>query len=329
MKIENYEIENFMRHVPVLLKEVIDGLALKPGMTVVDCTLGDGGHSAEILKAIGKKGTLVGFDADPESLLRAKQFLKEYEEQTILVRENFVELKKVLDKNKIQSIDAILMDLGWSSPQFEERGRGFSYMLDEPLDMRYAIKSQDPNNKYQINSKNENSNGDVTAADLVNTLSDRELAAIFRQFGEDRFSKEIAEAIVMARRSKPIERTTELTNLLLDVYRLKLKTTKDIPWVAGHHPATQVYQALRIAVNREFEVLRQALPQAISVLKPGGRLGVITFHSGEDRIVKQFFKAQENKNLTLGNKKPIVAGKEELKLNSRSKSAKLRIIIKI
>lgn len=302
------------RHIPVLLTEVIDGLDLKLGNTVVDCTLGDGGHSLEILKAIGKKGMLIGFDADPESLLRAKQFLKEYEKQTVLVRENFVELKKVLDENKIEEVDAILMDLGWSSPQFEERGRGFSYLLDEPLDMRYSARE---NEKLP------------TAADLLNKLTDRELAHIFRQFGEDRFSKEIAEAIIIARRGKRIEKTSELTNLILEVYRTKLQTTKEIPWVAGHHPATQVYQALRIAVNHEFESLNKALPQAVAALKSGGRLAVITFHSGEDRIVKQFFKSQENKSIQLVNKKPIIASREELKLNSRSRSAKLRIITKI
>lgn len=309
------KIKFYMRHIPVLLNEVLEGLKLQPGSMVVDCTLGDAGHSEAILERIGDKGKLLGIDADPESLLRAKRNLYRFGEQVIFVRDNFVNLKKIAQENKIVPANAILMDLGWSTPQFKERGRGFSFLSPtgtaEPLDMRYsADKGQ-------------------TAADIVNNYSAPDLEKIFRSHGEEKLSQEIAEAIVEKRTEKKISSTAELVEIILQVYRTKLKTEKEVPWIGGIHPATKVFQALRIAVNLELEVLKQALPQAVEILAPGGRLAVITFHSLEDRIVKQYFKAQANKTTKLVNKKPLIAAEQELAANPSARSAKLRIIEKI
>ncbi len=309
------------RHIPVLLKETIESLKLQPGKNVVDCTLGDGGHAEAMLEKTAPKGKLLGIDADVESILRAKRFLYRFGERVIYARDNFVNLKKILEENKFGPAWAILMDLGWSSPQFEERGRGFSFLKDEPLDMRYGTKLQITNYKLQINE---------TAADIVNNASADELGNIFRMFGEERLGREIAEAVVEARREKRMERTGELVDVILRVYRKKLKSDKKIPWIGGLHPATKVFQALRIAVNNELEALKQALPQALEALAPGGRLAVISFHSLEDRIVKQFFQKEERaKALRLVNKKPLTAGPEEVINNPRSRSAKLRVIEKM
>lgn len=300
-----------MRHIPVLLAEVVDGLNLKNNSLVIDCTLGDAGHSEAILAKIGPKGKLLGIDADPESLLRAKNNLYKFEKQTIFVRDNFVNLEKIAKENNFANVDAILMDLGWSTPQFKERNRGFSFESDEPLDMRYSADVGD------------------TAADILDQYSLSELINIFKYYGEEKLSAEIAKSIVSTRSDKPIKTSAQLTEIILQVYRAKLKTDKEIPWVGGIHPATKVFQALRIAVNKELEVVRQALPQALGTLKSGGRLAVITFHSLEDRIVKQYFVKNNNKILKIINKKPLVASDAELKNNSSSRSAKLRIVEKI
>ena len=301
-----------MRHIPVLKNEVLESLQLKPGDNVVDCTLGDAGHSEAMLEKISPDGKLLGIDADAEAVLRAKRFLYRFGDRTILVRENFTNLQKIIEENKFAPINAILTDLGWSSPQFAERGRGFSFQTDEPMDMRY-------NGKSEIETE--------TAADVLNNYSKDDLAKIFREFGEEKFAKEIAEAIVRFRKEKKIERTVELTEIVLQVYRIKLHTEKDVPRIGRIHPATKVYQALRIEVNHELENLKRALPQAVEILAKGGRLAVITFHSLEDRIVKQYFKS--NKQIKLINKKPISATDEEIKLNPRSRSAKLRVIQKL
>jgi len=300
-----------MRHVPVLLSEVVAGLNLKKNSRVIDCTLGDAGHSEAILKCIGGKGKLMGIDADPESLLRSKKSLDQFAKQVIFVRDNFKNLKKIAKDNNFESVDAILMDLGWSTPQFKERGRGFSFENDEPLDMRYS----------QAVGEN--------ASDIINQYSENDLEKIFRFYGEEKLSREIAKDIVSERMDKKIEKTADLVEIVLKAYRRKLKTDREIPWVGGIHPATKIFQALRIAVNSELEVIRQALPQALELLSVGGRLAVITFHSLEDRIVKQFFVKNQNKILRIINKKPLIAGAEELKNNPSSRSAKLRIIEKI
>lgn len=300
-----------MRHVPVLLNEVVEGLNLDKDSKVIDCTLGDAGHSEAILEKIGPKGRLLGIDADPESLLRAKKFLDKFGQQVILARDNFTNLAEIAKANDFENVNAIVMDLGWSTPQFKERGRGFSFDADEPLDMRYSTASGE------------------NAKDIINQYTEDELEKIFKFYSEEKLSKEISKNIVLARKQKQIETTKELTEIILQTYRHKLNTVKEIPWVGGIHPATRVFQALRIAVNKELEVVRQALPQAIDLLVPGGRLAIITFHSLEDRIVKQFFVRFNNKTLRIVNKKPIVGSETEIINNPSARSAKLRIIEKI
>lgn len=298
------------RHVPVLLNEVLENLQLRPGMKVIDCTLGDGGHAEAILEKIGPAGKLLGLDADPEAVLVAKRYLYKYGDQFIAARGNFVNLKQIASDNDFNSADAILMDLGWSSTQFTERGRGFSFQnQDEPLDMRYNVGA---------NSQ--------TAADILNNSSEHELADIFHRYGEEKFARDIARAVVESRRQERMERVGQL---VLKINELKIKNYKI-------HPATRVFQALRIAVNNELEALRQALPQAVELLASGGppvgrvgRLAVISFHSLEDRIVKQYFRSQANKTIKIINKRPIVASRTEVKANPRARSAKMRVVEKI
>ncbi|MFA5062096.1 MAG: 16S rRNA (cytosine(1402)-N(4))-methyltransferase RsmH [Patescibacteria group bacterium] len=300
------------RHVPVLLKEAIEALALKPGANIVDCTLGDAGHSEAILERIGPNGRLLGIDADIEAVLRAKRFLYSWQERAILIRDNFTNLKKIAEENKFFEVNGILMDLGWSTPQFEERGRGLSFNLpDEPLDMRYEIKQ----------------NGSLTAAEILNTYSQVDLNKIFKLYGEEKFSAEIAQAIKEKRKQVPFEKVGQLVETILEVYRQELHTDKDVPRIGDIHPATKIFQALRIEVNHELENLKNTLPQAIEILAPGGRLAVISFHSLEDRIVKQYFAGAKTAKLI--NKKPIAPTSEEVKNNPKSRSAKLRIIEKL
>lgn len=303
-----------MRHVPVLLQEVVESLCLKPNMKIVDCTLGDAGHSDAMLEKLGSTGKLLAIDADPEAVLRAKQFLYKYENQVVFVRENFSHLQKIAEDHNFSPVHGILIDLGWSTPQFAERGRGFSFQEDEPLDMRYSGNAE---------------SGKLTAAELLEQKSESELEYIFRMFGEENLSKDIARAIVAERKNQKIESTGQFVEIILRVYREKLKSTKEIPWIGGLHPATKVFQALRIAVNEELGVLEEVLPQALQILHSGGRLAVITFHSLEDRIVKHYFKSQENKSIRIITKKPIVCGKAEYDANPPSRSAKLRVIEKI
>jgi 16S rRNA (cytosine1402-N4)-methyltransferase len=196
-------------------------------------------------------------------------------------------------------------------PQFKERGRGFSFETDEPLDMRY-----DPSATY------------TTAERLLNESTEQELEKIFRFYGEEPFSRAIAEALVAARIATPLATTGDLVKVVLEVYRKKLHSTKEVPWTRGIHPATRVFQALRIAVNQEFEVLKQVLPQALRVLKPGGRLAVITFHSLEDRIVKHYFMSEHGKKGMIITKKPLLASEGELAENAAARSAKLRVFQK-
>ena len=337
-----------MRHEPVLLKEILESLDLKPNDNVVDCTLGDAGHAEAMLEKIAPQGKLLGIDMDVEAVLRAKRFLYRFatatagsrlmagNDRVAAVKNNFANLKIIVTESNFGPVNAILIDLGWSSPQFAERGRGFSFGSNEPLDMRYDARSVIPSERSGVEESLTLSKRDpstavgmitLTAAEIVNTHSANELAKIFKNFGEEKLSKEIAEAIVQFRKEKKIERTGELTEIILQVYRTKLHTDKEIPWIGGLHPATKVYQALRMEVNHELENLKQVLPQAVEVLAVGGRLAVISFHSLEDRIVKQFFKS--NKQIKLVNKKPIMASEEEIKNNPRARSAKLRVIEKV
>lgn len=298
-----------MRHIPVLKDEVLSFVPTKSDLKVVDCTLGDAGHSELILEKIQGQGRLLGIDADVESVLRAKRFLYRFEDQTIFVRDNFKNLNKILKENNFEGVDFILADFGWSTPQFKERGRGFSFEGVEPLDMRYS------------------DNQEKTAKDLINNSSVDELAKIFTDFGEEKFAKDIAIKIGKQRKIKEIDTNKELNDLILQVYREKLSSSKEIPWIGGLHPATKVFQALRMAVNEELEVIKEFLPQAVDVLNKEGRLAIITFHSLEDRIVKHYFQA--NKKIKILTKKPISASEEEIKENPSSRSAKLRVVEKI
>ncbi len=303
-----------MRHVPVHLNEVVENLNLHLGDNVIDCTLGDAGHSEAMLEKISPNGKLLGLDADPESVLRAKQYLYRFGERAKFVRDNFLNLKKIVTETGFGPVNAILFDLGWSTPQFQERGRGFSFETDEPLDMRYS--------GGQSNDESQ------TAAQIVNDYPEKELTKIFKQYGEEKFADLIARAVTIARKESRIEKTKQLTEIILKVYREKLHSDKEVPWIGGIHPATKIFQALRIETNKELEVLKKVLPDAIDVLAPGGRLAVITFHSLEDRIVKHLFQKNISKIMII-TKKPIVASEEELKVNQRARSAKLRVIEKI
>ena len=282
-----------MRHVPVLLAEVIDFLQLKSGMNVVDCTLGDAGHSEAMLTKTSPDGRLLGLDADPESLLRAKQYLYGFGARASFVRENFFHLQEIVNREHFSPVNVILMDMRYGGPAQSLGGVG------------------------------------DTAAEILNTDSQKELELIFKNYGEEKLAKEISAAVVLRRGDAPFKTTSELVEIILAVYREKLHSAKEIPWVGGIHPATKVFQALRIAVNKELDVLKETLPQAVDALSPGGRLAVIAFHSLEDRIIKHFFQAQENKTLKIITKKPRVASKEEIKANPRARSAKLRIIEKL
>jgi len=302
-----------MRHQPVLLNETLHSLQLKRGMKIVDCTLGDAGHTEKILELISPEGKLLGIDADKESIERAKNFLASFKSQIILEQSNFIEVTKIVEKYHFFTVDGIVLDLGWSLPQFKERGRGFSFEHDEPLDMRYDVQNKNL----------------LTAAVIISTYTKKELENIFRMYGEEKLSKEIAVQIVEEREKKVIDTTLKLVEIILKVYRQKLNSTKQIPWIGGIHPATKVFQALRIEVNKELEVLKKTLPQLVDLLHSKGRLAVITFHSLEDRIVKQFFKKIAQKKILIINKKPIIATHEELLLNPRARSAKLRVVEKI
>ncbi len=303
------------KHIPVLLNETITGLNIKPDGIYVDLTLGRGGHSGEILKKL-QKGHLYGVDQDEVAIEESRRYLETISNNFTLIRSNFSFLDEIMKENKIEYADGILMDLGVSSPQFDEGDRGFSYREDATLDMR--MDQRNP----------------LTAYDIVNSYSLDEIFKILRDYGEEKFAYSIAKNIVKARESKPIETTFQLVEIIK-----KSKPMKEV--AKAGHPAKQSFQALRIAVNDELNVLQIALNKALKALRPnGGRLAVITFHSLEDRIVKNVFKDAavsegnrydiptlvEEKEYQLITRKPIVANEQELENNHRSISAKLRII---
>ena len=303
------------KHIPVLLNETIAGLSIKPDGIYVDLTLGRGGHSGEILKRL-TKGHLYGVDQDQEAIDESQKYLETISKNFTIIRRNFSHLDKILQEENIEYADGILMDLGVSSPQFDEGERGFSYREDAPLDMRMDQRQS------------------LTAYDVVNKYSLDEIFKILRDYGEEKFAYSIAKNIVKAREEKPIKTTFELVDIIK-----KSKPMKEL--AKAGHPAKQSFQALRIAVNDELNVLEIALRKALKALRPhGGRLAVITFHSLEDRIVKNIFKdaavsegnrfnipiPSEEKEYQLVTRKPIVASEEELEINHRSASAKLRII---
>lgn len=301
-------------HEPVLLQESIEALNLKPNGVYVDCTLGGAGHSLAIL-ATEPTISLIGIDQDPATLERAQHRLQHHKERVTLVHGNFRDIAQILAERGVEKVDGILMDIGVSSPQLDEGERGFSYHYDAPLDMR-------------MNPANP-----VDAWDLVNTLPEHELAQIIFEYGEERWAKRIAQFIVEHRAKEPIETTGQLVQVIKNAVPARARQK-------GPHPARRTFQALRIAVNDELGALRSALEQSIDLLKVGGRIAVITFHSLEDRIVKEFFNSclgrctcppdlpvcvcNPKTTLKLVNSKPIVPSPAELAKNPRARSAKLR-----
>ncbi len=307
-------------HKTVLLKETVDGLNIKPNGTYVDCTLGGAGHSSYLLSQISDGGKLIAFDQDETAIVHAENKLAEYKDKLILVKSNFKYLAVELEKLGITRVDGILYDLGVSSPQLDTPERGFSYHHDAPLDMRMDL------------------DGEISAYDVVNKWPYEDLVRIFFRYGEERFSKQVARNIESTRSKRPIETTGELVDIIKE----------SIPAPArrkGGHPAKRIFQAIRIAVNDELRAFEDSLKQAISLLNPGGRISVITFHSLEDRICKHVFKEmsdgpdlppglpvipEEYKPvLKLVNRKPIIPSETELDENNRSRSAKLRIAEKL
>ncbi len=294
-----------MKHIPVLLEEATTGLDLKPDSVVVDCTLGGGGHARKIIEQLGEQGVYVGIDADLVAI-EAAEDLKESRATVHLVNDNFTNLSSIV-KNLGVKPTAILADLGWRTDQFEEGKKGFSFSKNDPLLMTFG----DPKD-YTF-----------TAADIVNSWGEDSLIDIIHGYGEERFAPRIAKAIVIAREDGPIKTAEQLSNII----------TEAVPGFYRHgriHPATRTFQALRITVNDELGSLKKLLEDSLEVLSPQGRLAIISFHSLEDRIVKQFFKQKiDEGQVERITKKPIVASREEIEHNPRSRSAKLRIIEKI
>jgi len=289
-------------HIPVLQKEVIKYLEPKPNENFIDCTIGEGGHTLAILEKNAPKGKVLGIELDPELY---KKLLKSDFDRLILVNDSFVNLKEITKKVKFRQVSGILFDLGMSSWHLEESGRGFSFLKNESLEMRY------------------NPENSLTAEKIVNYWSKSEIEKILWEYGEEKFSRKIAENIINFRQLKPVKTTFQLVEII----------KKAIPSWYQHkkiHFATRTFQALRIAVNDELNNLEKALPQATEILKPGGKIVIISFHSLEDRIVKNFFKNKSEKGeLKLLTKKPIRSTKEEIKINPRSRSAKLRAAEKL
>ena len=303
-------------HRSVLLYETVDSLQVKPDGIYVDGTLGGGGHALEVCRRLGEHGRLIGIDQDADAIAAASARLEEYRDKVTIVRSNYVEIDKVLRDLGIEKVDGIYLDLGVSSYQLDTASRGFTYREDAPLDMRMD----------QRNTQ--------TAADIVNTYSEMELYRIIRDYGEDRFAKNIAKHIVRQRQEKPYETTGELIETIKAAIPAKIRAT-------GGHPAKRTFQAIRIELNHELDVLNCSIDTMIDLLNPGGRLSIITFHSLEDRIVKKRFRDNENPCIcppefpvcmcgrkskgTVITRKPIVPGEEELEYNKRSKSSKLRV----
>ncbi|SFR14755.1 16S rRNA (cytosine(1402)-N(4))-methyltransferase RsmH [Desulfoscipio geothermicus] len=308
------------KHMPIMVREVVNGL--NPGETgvLVDCTVGGGGHACALLESTGPGVKLVGLDQDPQALRAAEENLAPFSDRFTLVRANFKELARVLTELRLEAVNGILFDLGVSSYQLDNPARGFSYMHDAPLDMR-----MDPA-------------GRVTARELVNHLPEKELAGIIRRYGEERWASKIASFIVRARQDREISSTYELVEIIKKAVPARARRE-------GPHPAKRTFQALRIAVNNELDILRDAFREAVSFLMPGGRLCVITFHSLEDRIAKETFRElarpctcpPQFPVCTCGRRpeikpvtgRPITPSAEELAENPRARSAKLRVVEKL
>ena len=304
------------KHKSVLLNETIDGLNIKPDGIYVDGTLGGGGHAYEVCRRLGEKGSIVGIDQDAAAIEAASARLKDFGEKVTIVRSNYCDMKSKLHELGIDKVDGIVLDLGVSSYQLDTAERGFSYREDAPLDMRMDTRQK------------------MTARDIVNDYTEADLYRVIRDYGEDKFAKNIAKHIVQARAVKPVETTAELSEIIRASIPMKFQKKSG-------HPAKRTFQAIRIELNRELDVLRDSRDDMIDLLNPGGRLCIITFHSLEDRIVKSAFRKNENpctcppdfpvcvcgkkSKGSIITKKPILPSEEELEYNSRSKSAKLRI----
>lgn len=304
-------------HKSVLLEETVDSLNIKPDGIYVDGTLGGGGHAFEVCSRLGEKGRLIGIDQDADAIRAASERLSVYGDKVTIVRNNYVNIAEVLGSLGIEKVDGIYLDLGVSSYQLDTAERGFTYREDDaPLDMRMDQR------------------GTETAADIVNTYSESELYRIIRDYGEDRFAKNIAKHIVKRRQEKPFETAGELAETIRAAIPARVRAT-------GGHPAKRTFQAIRIELNHELDVLENSIDRMIDFLNPGGRLSIITFHSLEDRIVKNRFRINENpctcppefpvcmcgkkSKGRVVTRKPIVPSEEELEENKRSKSSKLRV----
>ena len=303
-------------HKSVLLYETVDSLNIRPDGIYVDGTLGGGGHAYEVCKRLGEHGRLIGIDQDADAIAAASARLSEFQDKVTVVRSNYENIASVLHDLGIEKVDGIYLDLGVSSYQLDTASRGFTYREDAPLDMR--MDQRNPQ----------------TAADIVNNYSEMELYRIIRDYGEDRFAKNIAKHIVRQRQEKPYETTGELIETIKAAIPAKVRAT-------GGHPAKRTFQAIRIELNHELDVLNRSIDTMIDLLNPGGRLSIITFHSLEDRIVKKRFRDNENPCIcppefpvcmcgrkskgTVVTRKPVVPGEEELEYNKRSKSSKLRV----
>ena len=308
-------------HYSVLLKETIENLNIRPDGVYVDGTLGGGGHAYQVASRLSEKGRLIGIDQDADAIAAAGERLSEFGDKITIIRSNYANMKEELHRIGIEKVDGIVLDLGVSSFQLDTPERGFTYRDENaPLDMRMDDRQS------------------LTAKDIVNEYSEMELYHIIRDYGEDKFAKNIAKHIVQERKKKPIETTGELTEIIRASIPMKVQAT-------GGHPAKRTFQAIRIELNKELEVLQNNLDDMIDLLNPGGRICIITFHSLEDRIVKSNFKRNENtctcpsdfpvcvcgkkskgKVIT---RKPILPSEEELSVNSRSKSAKLRVFERV
>ncbi len=294
-------------HVPILVKESIEGLKIGPGSVVIDATLGGGGHATAICQVIGLEGKLIGLDADSQALERTKSRMEMGYCQNVLIQTNFRHLSSALAQAAVEQVDAVFMDLGLSSDELADAARGFSFQGSGPLQMTFSDQPAE---------------GALTAKEIVNEWGEETLADIIYAFGEEQFSRRIAKAIVEARAVKPLATTADLVSVI----------EQAVPawYCQGRlHPATKTFQALRIVVNDELGALKEALAASWQVLKPGGRIAIITFHSLEARIVKDFFKQQKQSgDGRIINKKAITPTREEVKQNPRARSAKLRIIEK-
>ena len=303
-------------HVSVLLHETVDGLNVRPDGTYVDATLGGGGHAFEVCSRLGDKGRFIGIDQDADAIRAASERLAGFGEKVTIIRSNYRDMKPRLREIGVDKVDGIVLDLGVSSYQLDTAERGFSYRADAPLDMRMDQRQK------------------MTARDIVNGYSEAELYRVIRDYGEDRFAKNIAKHIVAERAKGPIETTGQLNEIIRHAIPMKIQKTSG-------HPSKRTFQAVRIELNHELDVLRDSLDDMIDMLSPGGRICIITFHSLEDRIVKSAFRKNENPctcpshfpvcvcgKISKGKvvtRKPILPSEEEMESNSRSKSAKLRI----